>query len=187
MTQLANKPDPTVKIPPDIPALVSALARYNVTWLLAGSYVLTLNGADIQPNDIDVVVRRDPENLDRLAGCLEELAAVPFWSGDPKWDLGSPDDHRNWSPKPATIEHLDQLFVTRHGMLDIPFALVPDYAELIDDCSQSRVAGHLIDVCDPRSVLIALEPRQRKKDKARQAIYAEMRKKFGLPALNAHN
>lgn len=179
-----ERPDPTRKTPPDIPALIGALAEHQVTWLLAGSYVLTLYGAEIAPNDLDVVVRRDPSNLARLANCLGNLNAVPFWSGDPKWDIGTPADHAAWRPQPASIEHLDQLFVTRFGMLDIPFALVPDYAELIGGCSKFRVGGHEIDVCDPRSVLIALEPRSRKKDRARQAIYAEFRQKFGLPPIN---
>lgn len=183
MNRPTHRPDPTRKIPPDIPALIDALSRHDVVWLLAGSYVLTLYGADIVPNDLDVVVRRDPENLHQLARCLEELDAVPFWSGDPKWDHGTPADHLAWRPEPATITHLDQLFVMRHGMLDIPFALVPDYATLIDACSPRNVGGHMVDICDPRSVLVALEPRQRSKDKARRAIYAEMRKKFGLPLL----
>jgi hypothetical protein len=61
---------------------------------------------------------------------------------------------------------------------------VPDYAELIGGCSKHLVAGQEIDVCDPRSVLVALEPRQRKKDKARQAIYRQLREKFGLPPLD---
>ncbi|MEO1605532.1 MAG: hypothetical protein AAFU34_09455 [Pseudomonadota bacterium] len=180
---LLDRPDPTTKIAPDIPALITALSKNDVTWLLAGSYVLALFGADIEPNDLDVVVCRDPENLKRLARCLEELDAVPFWSGDPKWDHGTPDDHAAWRPEPATIEHLDQLFVTRHGMLDIPFALVPDYDTLISQCSQREIAGHMVDICNPRSVLIALEPRQRAKDRARRAIYSDMRKRFGLPPL----
>ena len=175
--------DPTQKVPPDIPALIAALSEHGVVWLLAGSYVLTLHGADLQPNDLDVVVRRDQENLDRLARCLEDLDAIPFWSGDPKWDHGSPRDHAAWRPVPATLEHLDQLFVTCHGMLDIPFALVPDYDDLIDGCTRHVVDGHEVDVCDPRSVLIALERRHRAKDEARKAIYASFRERFGLPPL----
>jgi len=163
--------DPSRKIPPDISGLIGSLAEHEVIWLLAGSYVLTLHGADLAPNDLDVVVLRDTDNLGRLAKCLDDLNAVPFWSGDPKWDLGTPADHAAWRPEPAS---------TRFGMLDIPFALVPDYAELIGGCSKFTVGGHEIDVCDPRSVLVALEPRQRKKDLARQAIYTELRRKFGL-------
>ncbi len=173
--------DPTKKISPDIPKLVDMLARHEVVWLLAGSYVLTLNGAKIVPNDLDVVVRRDPQNLLKLSGCLAELDAIPYWSGDPEWDLGTVDDHKSWRPVPATIKHLDQLFVTRYGMLDIPFKLVPDYANLICGCSRKNIAGHWVDVCDPRSVLVALESRRRKKDIERQAIYTEMRRRFGLP------
>lgn len=176
-----KRPDPTQKSLPDAHALLQALSKHEVVWLLAGSYVLTLYGAEIQPNDLDVVVRRDPANLKRLARCLDDIDAVPFWTGDPKWDYGTPEDHLAWKPEPAAIEHLDRLFVTRHGMLDIPFALIPDYADLIGNCTRLTVAEHSIHVCDPRAVLVALEPRRRAKDRARSAEYAMLRVKFGLP------
>ncbi|MCY4179478.1 MAG: hypothetical protein OXD48_04240, partial [Litoreibacter sp.] len=116
-----------------------------------------------------------------LAQCLDALDAVPFWGGDPKWDLGSVEDHLNWRSYPATITHLDQLFVTKHGMLDIPFALIPDYALLIGGSTKRRVGRFEIDICDPRSVLVALETRNRKKDTERARVYAELRVRFGLP------
>lgn len=176
-----TRPDPTQKIKPDIPALIDALAAHGVVWLLAGSYVLTLYGAKIEPNDLDVVVRRDQDNLERLAGCLNDLDAVPFFSGDPRWDLGTPDDHRAWRPEKTTPKDLDHLFVTRHGMLDIPFAMLPEYDALIGGCSPMEIDGRRVDVCDPRMVLDTLETLSRRKDSARASIYAEMRARFGLP------
>lgn len=178
-----QRPDPTLKTPPDIPALVATLARHEVTWLLAGSCVLAPYASEIVPNDLDAVVRRDAENLQRLARCLDDLHAVPFWCGDPEWDLGTPEEHRAWRPHPATTGHLDRLYVTRHGMLDIPFALIPDYADLIATCTRREIAGHAVDVCDPRSVLTALAHRRRRKDIERQEIYAGLRRRFGLPPL----
>lgn len=183
MPQQNRMPDPTRKIAPDIAALVQSLTMHRVKWLLAGSYALTLHGADIKPNDLDAVVHRAPTNLKRLGQCLGSLDAVPFWTGDPAWDLGTPQEHKSWRPEPATIAQLDHLFVTRHGMLDIPFALVPDYDDLIMGCSSFEVAGQLIDVCDPRSVLIALESRHRKKDRERRAVYTKMRLRLGLPPM----
>lgn len=161
-------------------ALVAALAEHGVTWLLAGSYVLKLHGADLTPNDLDVVVARDAGNVERLACCLEALEAVPSWSSDPKWNLGTLDDHRAWTPWPATLPRLDQLFVTELGMLDIPVALVPPYEELLPGATEMEVGTHTITVCDPRRVLNALNNRNRKKDRERAQVYAEMRAKFGL-------
>ncbi len=160
--------------------MVAVLEGHGVTWLLAGSYVLKLHGANLVPNDLDVVVRRDPENLERAARCLESLEAVPQWVDDPKWDIGTIDDHRTWRPWPATIQHLDQLFVTPFGMLDLPFALVPDYAELLPGSSVMPVGAHDVTVCDPRRVLRALEHRNRRKDRARAAAIADMRARFGM-------
>ena len=161
-------------------ALVAALAEHGVTWLLAGSYVLKLHGAEIEPNDLDVVADRTPENLTRLAACLTALDAIPSWSNDPKWNLGTLDDHRAWTAGPATLDHLDQLFVTKHGPLDVPFALIPPYETLLQRATQARIGAHEIIACDPRSVLRALETRNRQKDRDRAGTYARLRKDLGL-------
>jgi len=173
-------PHPKDRPPLDAPALIKALDAHDVTWLLAGSYVLKLHGADITPNDLDVVLDRDPANLHRAAECLEALEAVPQWVGDPKWDVGTVEDHIAWRPWPADIKHLDQLFVTHHGMFDLPFALVPPYDTLLPGSTVIQVGGVDVTVCDPRRVLRALETRNRKKDARRATIYAEMRRRFGL-------
>jgi len=172
--------DPRARPPLVAEALVTELAAFDVTWLLAGSYVLRLYGADLEPNDLDVVVERSPENLERVAQLLDHLEAVPQWCGLSEWDIGSVEDHLAWKPWPATTAHLDQLFVTQHGMFDLPFKLVPDYAELLPGSSVMAIGEVDVRVCDPRRVLKALETRDRKKDRARAEVYAEMRRRFGL-------
>ncbi len=175
-----DRPDPTTRPPPQIPDLVRTLEDFGVVWLLAGSYVLTLHGADLEPNDLDVVVRRDPENLARLARCLEHLDATPAWYGEGNPWIESLEACLDWRPDPATTQHLDHLFVTRLGMLDIPFEFLPPYDTLLDGATTIPIGGIPVNVCDPKRVLAALETRDRKKDRARSEIYADMRKRLGM-------
>ena len=172
--------DPRDRPPLNAEEMVAGLAKFDVTWLLAGSYVLKLHGAELEPNDLDVVVERSPRNLERVARLLEHFEAVPQWCGQPEWDIGTVEDHLAWRPWPATVEHLDQLFVTRHGMFDVPFRLVPPYETLLDGATEMKIGEHPVAVCDPRRVLRALEARDRKKDRARAEVFAEMRRRFGM-------
>lgn len=174
------RPDPTKRPPPQIPELVRTLDAFGVDWLLAGSYVLTLYGAELEPNDLDVVVRRDQENLDRLARCLTHLDARPAWYGEGNPWIESLEACLAWRPEPATIKHLDHLFVTRLGMLDIPFEFLPPYDALLHGASEIRIEDMPVTVCDPTRVLAALETRNRKKDKLRAQEYARMRTMFGM-------
>ncbi|AXB43353.1 hypothetical protein [Amycolatopsis albispora] len=64
-------------------ALLRALHEHGIDWVLSGSAVLLLHGADLRPNDLDVVPSPEPANLRRLAGLLAKQAAVPAYH--PSW------------------------------------------------------------------------------------------------------
>ena len=68
--------DPRDRPPQQLEPMVAALARHQVEWVLIGSQVLALYGADLVPNDLDVLPELSPTNLQRLAECLNELGAV---------------------------------------------------------------------------------------------------------------
>lgn len=68
--------------PPAWPAARSALMvreldRRQVRWVMSGSTVAAIYGAALVPNDLDVVPAPDEEDLQRLAGLLDALDAVP--------------------------------------------------------------------------------------------------------------
>jgi hypothetical protein len=48
---------------------------HNVKYVLIGGYASSILGAPIITNDVDVCYERSPENMDRLAGALQELHA----------------------------------------------------------------------------------------------------------------
>ena len=165
-------------------ALIALLNQYDVTWVLCGSCVLAIHAPDLEPNDLDVVPDLAPDNLRRLADLLTELEALPaYFDG---WD-----HPRNtlrachaWRPEPASPEVLDWLYVTRLGMLDIVIENAAPFSVLMQNATLEKTAdGIPFHACDPVAVLDALAPRNRRKDAARQATYATLRARFGLPPL----
>lgn len=63
---------------------------------------------------------------------------------------------QSWKPDPPTASHLDHLFVTALGMLDIPPDLTGTYAQLRPGASPLAVAGVPVLVCAPEDVLAHL-------------------------------
>ncbi len=174
--------------PTDRPALqptklIAALAKHDVRWVLCGSQVLALNGADLAPNDLDVVPDLAPKNLARVAACLSDLNAVAAYLDGWGGARGTMSACQEWRPDPATADHLDWLFVTPLGMLDIVIALADSYDSLMQGADQFQAGQVSYWACNPRQVLTALEGRKRQKDQTRDAIYRDMRIKFGMPPL----
>ncbi|MGC7097271.1 hypothetical protein ACPZ19_21565 [Amycolatopsis lurida] len=167
--------DPRSRPAPKPAPLLRALHEHGVEWVLSGSAVLVLHGADLRPNDLDVVPSLEPANLRRLAGVLLELDAVP--AHHPDWP-GSPtlDQCRAWTPEPPTAGRLDHLYVTRLGMVDVPPSLTGTYAELTRTASLVQLAGVPVQVCAPEAVLDRLPARPRQKDLDRAEQYAAVRR-----------
>ena len=166
--------DPRSRPPLRVAELLRLLHDREVDWILSGSSVLLLYGADLSPGDLDVVPSLDPANLRRLADVLTEIEAVPaFW---PKWAKGpSMAQCEAWTPEPPTAERLDHLFVTRLGMVDIPPTLTGSYFELAPAATAVELAGVPVRVCAPEAVLDRLPARPRPKDVERAAQYAAVR------------
>lgn len=75
-----------------------------------------------------------------------------------------PKEVRWVRPEPTTERHLDRLFVTRLGMVDVPPRLCGTYDELIGEATTVEVAGVPVRVCDPDQVLVRLQGRTWTKD-----------------------
>ncbi|WP_153033524.1 hypothetical protein [Amycolatopsis sp. YIM 10] len=167
--------DPRSRPVPQPAPLLRALHEHRVDWVLSGSAVLLLHGADLRPNDLDVVPSLEPANLRRLADLLLRWEAVP--AHVPSWPGSmSVDQCRAWTPEPPTAERLDHLYVTRLGMVDVPSSLTGTYAELTRTASLVQLAGVPVQVCAPEAVLDRLPARPRQKDLDRAAQYAAARR-----------
>jgi hypothetical protein len=65
----------------DFRALIEALGRSDVRFVLVGGVAATVHGSARLTQDVDIVYSRDPENLKRLALALAPLG--PYLRGAP--------------------------------------------------------------------------------------------------------
>ena len=100
---------------PDVPALLTALARHRVRYVLFGSGGAAAYGADLTPGDLDVCPAPDPDNLRRLGLALVDVGARPRVT--PGWM--TPEASAAWTPEPPTAENVDHLFETDFGDFDV--------------------------------------------------------------------
>lgn len=171
--------DPQSRPPTRIPLLVRQLQRYGVRWVMSGSTVAALYGAAVIPNDLDVVPALDEQNLARLATLLDTLDAVPAYFPPPRTGP-TLEQCLAWRPDPPTARHLDHLFVTSLGMLDVPPTLTGSYPELMASAREITLAGVPVWICDPRQMLDRLPAKARAKDAARAAAYTALRERLAL-------
>lgn len=169
--------DPLARPKAQIPLLIQELDRYRVRWVMSGSTVAAVFGAELVPNDLDVVPALDIDNLCRLASLLGALQAVPACFPPPSPGL-TLEQYLAWRPDPPTAKHLDHLFVTSLGMLDIPPTLTGSYDELMTDARVITMAGVQVWICDPGQMLDRLPAKARTKNMARAATYTALRERL---------
>ncbi len=110
----------------DIAALIRALLEARVELIVVGGAAGVIHGAPITTEDLDIVHRRTPENVDRLMGLLERLDAFH------RHDLAN----RRLKPTRAMLLGAGQLNLsTTLGPLDPLCELSPGegYDELLAD------------------------------------------------------
>jgi len=144
----------------DAGAIVSALNRNGVRYVVIGAFAAQLQGAPIpRTRDIDVTPSSDAQNLDRLSAALKELRVRIRTAGIPE---GVPFDHDGES-----LGHVDVWNLTSpYGEFDISF--VPSGTEGYEDLARhARVIdtdGHPIPVADLEDVIRSKEAARRPKD-----------------------
>lgn len=144
------------------PELIDTLNRHGVRYVLVGGYAAVVMGGIARATwDIDICPARNPDNLLRLKGALEELGARAWTEGgagtELSFDIGRLKRIDLWN------------LTTRHGNLDILFVpkgtggfedLVPraatfdihglqvDVVSLDDLIEMKRVSARPIDLAD---------------------------------------
>lgn len=128
----------------DLRALLEALHSHDVDVVVIGGVAVGAHGFIRGTEDLDLVPRPDPDNLQRLAIVLEKLDATlptmndrPF---DPERDAGVIRRGGNVTTS------------TRLGALDVVQRAqgVPNYAELAEDAVESELLGIPVKVCSLR-------------------------------------
>jgi hypothetical protein len=193
----AGEPAPPARPPaPAVEALVAALDRHGVRYVITGSVAARLHGAPVErPGDLDIVPDLGRDNLERLAAALVELAARPAGGGG-QWQAGADGERRwiaeretaaavsaPWAPDPERPATLDHLFATAHGALDVVPELAGRYEDLAPRARALEVGGHRVWIAPLDDLLARLTVPRRGKDRARvQALRALQRQGSHPPA-----
>ncbi len=156
-------------------ALLEALAKHEVEAIVIGGVCAVLRGAPVNTFDLDIVPRREPENLTRLLAALEELDAYYREAA-----------HRRLRP---SLAHLaspgHQLLMTRFGALDVLGTTTGDrsYEDLLPHATEMTLRDDLtVRVLDLPMLIRLKEETNRDKDRVvlpilRHTLAEEQRRK----------
>jgi hypothetical protein len=140
--------------------IVDTLQRHGVGFVLIGGFAAVIHGSPYVTTDLDVVPRRDPENLDRLSAALREMHARVWTISEPE---GIPFDHDGRSIADAAVWNL----VTDFGRLDLTFEPTgtAGYDDLARDARPLEILGTRVQVASLADVVRSKEAAGRDKDR----------------------
>lgn len=131
---------PPDRFEPD--ALMEALARSGIRFILIGGLAMGVHGVVRATRDMDIVPDPDPTNLERFAELLRELGAR---------QIGV--DTESLPNQPSTAQGLAKggsfQLATVHGQLDIlqQSDVIPSYDALAEDAVDIEWRGHRVLAC----------------------------------------
>lgn len=142
----------------DFPALLARLSQAGVEFIVVGGAACVIHGAPITTNDLDIVHRRTPDNVERLLALLLQLDAT-F-----RFDFAN----RNLRPTAAMLAGTGQLNLsTDLGPLD-PLCVLHDgngYDELLSHSQVITDDGLRLRVLDLPTLIVAKTRAGRPKDR----------------------
>ena len=141
-------------------AIIAALNRHGVRYLVIGAFAAQLQGAPLaRTRDIDLTPATEPDNLDRLSAALHDLGAN-IRAAEPL--EGVRFDHDGASLGRVRVWNL----ICRFGEFDISFT--PSGTEGYDDLARRAVivehSGHAVPVAHLEDVIRSKEAARRPKD-----------------------
>lgn len=159
-------------IPPPLEAgaILTALDRHGVVYVLIGGLGAALHGSPLATDDIDITPEGGRANLVRLAACLREIEAKLRPAGAEE-GVEFPLDERSFDAFTAMA------LTTKHGWLDV--CLRPDgtggYADLAQGAERYEVAGLAIQVASLDDIIRSKRAAGRNKDLAQLPLLRELR------------
>lgn len=151
--------------PPDLGALLEALLKSGVKFILVGGLAGVVQGAPVATMDVDIVYQLAADNIDRLAGFLESINAV-HRRPDDKTILARRDDL-------AGRGHV--LLATRLGPLDV-LAFIEQqqtYEDLIGQTVEIAFRGRTIRVLSLEKLVDLKRQSRDPKDRRQLAVLEE--------------
>ena len=135
-----------------------------------------LRGSPIATQDTDILVKRDLENLDRLATSLNSMNSMfagsfgaPAARPEPRvWDGG---DFYYWGRTASAI--------TEHGKLDMIFEAlgIGTYEDVLEHSEMWEIYDTQVRIASLRDVITSKEAAGRPEDQAALPVYYELLKK----------
>lgn len=144
----------------DPAAIVAALDRHQVDYVLVGGYAANLHGARRPTRDIDVTPATTADNLTRLVAALRDLRAGI--RVDESAD-GLPFDTSADALRGVRMLNLRSV----HGDLDLAFApagFPAGYDDLIDQAGRHVIAGIAVRVAALKDIIASKTEAGRQKD-----------------------
>lgn len=115
-------------------SIFQALADHGVRYVLIGGLAATLHGSNLRTGDADICPARDPEDLERLAAALRQMAARVRANGSP--------DGVRFACDARFLERVQVCnLVTKYGDLDISFQ--PAGTQGFEDLARGTVTYRL--------------------------------------------
>jgi hypothetical protein len=144
----------------DPEAIIAALDRHGVRYVIVGGVAARLHGSPTLTEDVDVTPERSTENLTRLAAALEELDARLAAPNAPE-GLRVPLDSETFSSPVMS-------FSTSAGVVDVVLEVlgVGGHARLDRDAVPYEVHGIRIRVASLDDIIRSKEAASRPKDRA---------------------
>ncbi len=163
----------------DVPAILDALERHEVEYVVIGGFAAELHDVAIPPTrDIDLTPSTSVDNLERLAAALDELEASFRVPDGPSRGIDIPGGITvGWLKAMVTVT-----LTTSAGPLDV--ALRPDGTQGYEDLMQDHVvvsyAGRQVPVASLEDVIRSKEAAGREKDLlVTPALRAHLRQQQG--------
>ena len=165
---------PRRRVPPpplDVEALLGALDRHGVEYVLIGGLAARLHGSPLLTEDVDITPSVDRENLTRLAAALRELEARLRGAEDVEFPL---DDRSLASAETLTM-------TTRAGWLDLCTrpAGGQSYDTLAPNAQTYELFGFRVRVASLDDVIRSKEAASRDKDLRSLATLRDLQKRLG--------
>jgi hypothetical protein len=143
---------------PDLRALLGALVRHGVDFVLVGGMAGIAHGSSYPSFDLDIAYSRDRANVARLVEALREIGVRP---------RGAPED-LPFQLDTRTIENgANFTFITSYGDLDVlgDVAGIASYEELRAGAEEKEVSGSMIRVASIDHLIAMKRAANRPKDR----------------------
>lgn len=160
----------------DLPALLDALDRHEVIYVLIGGSAAVLHGSPFPTEDADITPERSLKNVERLSAALKDLDAKIRANTEPG---GLPFTHSAESLGDARVWNL----TTRAGDLDLCFepSGTDGYEDLIRDAERVELYGVTVTVASLADVIRSKQAANRPKDQRVLPILREIPSKRNDP------